>query len=424
MKKQLMKLCGAALLSATLVACGSGGNNAVQEKDAANKITIWAGESNLKVLEYAADKFNEEKGEESVVIESTNIGAPDIYQKITTGLQAGGQGLPDIMLVEDSVMPDYLEKFSEHFLNVNELGFDDISGKFASYKVDAVSKDGISYGLPFDAAPAAVFYREDMFKEAGIDPKSLTTWSKYVEAAKVLKEKTGKKMLAFSHNGEDWVYKILLNQQGSFYFDKDGRAAIDSPESKKAFQLLLDLKDYSVNINNFSEGVSAVVNEEVATIVSGVWYSGTLKQQAPDQAGKWSAIPLPAFKEGENTAANLGGSGFLLSKAAGNAKLAYEFMSYFATNEEVQTYGFKTSGLFPSLLSARESEALTTKDEYFTENIWPIFTGSLDSIPPINYSNYSIGTDIAQSTKSQIMNGSSIDEAVKNGQKQLEAKVK
>lgn len=417
MLKKITKFALGTLL-ATNVICSSAVNAADD-----NKVSIWAGESTLKVVEFAAEKYNEAKGEEAVVLEKTNIGAPDIYQKITTGLQAGGTGLPDLMLVEDSVMPDYLNNFSDNFLDLNELGFDEIKDLFASYKVDAISKEGHTYGFPFDSGPAAVFYRVDYFEEAGVSPADIKTWEDYVAAAKKVEEATGKKMLAFSYNGEDWVYRILMNQLGTFYVDNDGNAALNSPESEKTLNLLLQLKEHAVNINNFSEGVAAVVNEEVATIVSGVWYSGTLLSQTPDQAGKWSAFPLPAFEEGGNQAANLGGAGFLVSKGANNPELVYDFMKFFSTNEEVQEYAFTESGLFPSLLSVQESDVMKEQGDYFTENIWNIFLEELNSIPPINYSYYAIATDMAQNMKGKVLNGGDVKQAMEEAQKQLEARM-
>lgn len=417
MLKKITKFALGTLL-ATNVICSSAVNAADD-----NKVSIWAGESTLKVVEFAAEKYNEAKGEEAVVLEKTNIGAPDIYQKITTGLQAGGTGLPDLMLVEDSVMPDYLNNFSDNFLDLNELGFDEIKDLFASYKVDAISKEGHTYGFPFDSGPAAVFYRIDYFEEAGVSPADIKIWEDYVVAAKKVEEATGKKMLAFSYNGEDWVYRILMNQLGTFYVDNDGNAALNSPESERTLNLLLQLKEHAVNINNFSEGVAAVVNEEVATIVSGVWYSGTLLSQAPDQAGKWSAFPLPAFEEGGNQAANLGGAGFLVSKGANNPELVYDFMKFFSTNEEVQEYAFTESGLFPSLLSVQESDVMKEQGDYFTENIWNIFLEELNSIPPINYSYYAIATDMAQNMKGKVLNGGDVKQAMEEAQKQLEARM-
>ena len=417
MLKKITKFALGTLL-ATNVICSSAVNAADD-----NKVSIWAGESTLKVVEFAAEKYNEAKGEEAVVLEKTNIGAPDIYQKITTGLQAGGTGLPDLMLVEDSVMPDYLNNFSDNFLVLNELGFDEIKDLFASYKVDAISKEGHTCGFPFDSGPAAVFYRIDYFEEAVVSPADIKTLEDYVLAAKKVEEATGKKMLAFSYNGEDWVYRILMNQLGTFYVDNDGNAALNSPESERTLNLLLQLKEHAVNINNFSEGVAAVVNEEVATFVSGVWYSGTLLSQAPDQAGKWSAFPLPAFEEGGNQAANLGGAGFLVSKGANNPELVYDFMKFFSTNEEVQEYAFTESGLFPSLLSVQESDVMKEQGDYFTENIWNIFLEELNSIPPINYSYYAIATDMAQNMKGKVLNGGDVKQAMEEAQKQLEARM-
>ena len=67
MLKKITKFALGTLL-ATNVICSSAVNAADD-----NKVSIWAGESTLKVVEFAAEKYNEAKGEEAVVLELSLI---------------------------------------------------------------------------------------------------------------------------------------------------------------------------------------------------------------------------------------------------------------------------------------------------------------------------------------------------------------
>ena len=45
---------------------------------------------------------------------------------------------------------------------------------------------GKSYAVPLFHATTSLFYRKDLFKEAGVDPASIKTWDDLVEAARKL----------------------------------------------------------------------------------------------------------------------------------------------------------------------------------------------------------------------------------------------
>lgn len=77
-------------------ACGSSNEDAQNDK-VEGVITIWTWEQPGKAFEAAAKGF--EKANPGTTVKVENVGNPAIWDKITTGLAAGGQGLPDIMNV-------------------------------------------------------------------------------------------------------------------------------------------------------------------------------------------------------------------------------------------------------------------------------------------------------------------------------------
>ncbi|MFP3441779.1 extracellular solute-binding protein, partial [Pantoea sp. SIMBA_133] len=89
----------------------------------------------------------------------------------------------------------------------------------------------------FDGGPTGVFYRTDIFEEAGVNAEDIKTWDDYIEAGKTIKEKTDKAMIGLDLNGDDGLYRMMLNQQGTFYFDDEKNVALTSEESKKAMEV-------------------------------------------------------------------------------------------------------------------------------------------------------------------------------------------
>lgn len=94
-----------------------------------------------------------------------------------------------------------------------------------------------------------VIYRTDHFKEAGVDPSTLTDWPSFIEAAKKLTVKDASGNVTrwgfgqqFSEDRADsqMMTSIMLSRQGDL-FDKDGRAMWANPVGAEALQMQTDM---------------------------------------------------------------------------------------------------------------------------------------------------------------------------------------
>ncbi|WP_347862290.1 extracellular solute-binding protein [Salimicrobium sp. PL1-032A] len=293
-----------------LAACsGNGGSDEESGSDSgesgnpSGEITVWGWNVAAQSMEMAAEGFQEKYPEMEVNVE--DIGRLDIYEKLTVGLASGGNGLPDVVLVESDRLANYQEQFPEALTNLSELGYDEHADKFGEYKRSVTQdNDGNFFAAPWDIGPTGVFYRTDIFEEAGVNPEDIETWEDYVEAGKTIKSETGTDMVPIDIAADDALYRIMMNQQGAYYFDEEGNIDVNSEESKKAFEVIEQLNNEELVLNNdgWNGVVSATVNGEVATVPFGVWYSGTIMDQAPDQNGDWGVFKVPAFEEGGNRA--------------------------------------------------------------------------------------------------------------------------
>ncbi|WP_368505683.1 ABC transporter substrate-binding protein [Alkalihalophilus sp. As8PL] len=426
MKKALKLMVGALATSLMLTACGNGAEegSVETETDAEVKLTAWAWNINVPVIESAAEKFKEENpGFELEVVE---MGRLDVYSRLTTGLQAGGQGLPDIVLMEDDRIQGYLNSFPDAFVNVSELGFDAHTDKLPSYKLDLLTKDGDVYGFPFDGGPTGVFYRTDYFEQAGVDAEAIETWDEMIEAGKKVQDEVGVSFIGLDLHGDDDFYRMMLNQQGTFYFNENGEINVDSEESIRAMNVTKSLYDEGLvrNTVGWDAWVGSLVEGNTAIAPSGAWLYGSITQQGPDTAGNWGVIQLPAFEEGENRASNLGGSNYLIPTATDHEEAAYEFMEFFATTDEVQLQAME-GGLFPTLNTIYDHELFTQEDEFFNNQaIWKLFADEMDDIPAVNYTgNYAVARDESIKAQSEIVNGRDVEDALEQAKRQLENRI-
>ena len=274
------------------------------------EITVWAWNIAAKSLDSTVAGFNKKYPNVKVTVQ--DIGRLDVYDKLTTGLQGGGAGLPDVVAVESDRMDVFTAAFPD--------GFADLTSRASKYEADfdpskwAQSKiNGKIRSIPWDSGPTGLWYRVDVFQQAGVDPKSIETWDDLIAAGEKIKTATGGKvkLLPVDIVADDAGYRMMTSQLGTCcYFNSDGKINIGGAESVRVMTKLKEMNDKGLvaNTSGWDGVVGATKNGDVATVPFGVWYSGTIIDQAPDLSGKWDVMLLPAFDKGGNRAANLGGS--------------------------------------------------------------------------------------------------------------------
>ncbi|MFC4777856.1 ABC transporter substrate-binding protein [Paenibacillus sp. GCM10023252] len=432
MKKATQWMVMLLMISLFVTACGNSGNNEGNNGDGAadgdKKVTLtaWAWNVNVGAMNDAIKLYQKDHPNVSLKVE--DIGRLDVYDKLSTGLAAGGAGLPDIVLVEDDRIQGYLDAFPKGFVNLTDKGFDKKISEFPTFKQEIVSKDGKAYAFPFDAGPTGMFYRTELFEKAGVDPATIETWDDFFTAAKTIKDKTGASAFPIDKFKDDALFRMMMNQAGVYYFDKDGNIDFNNPKVVQIMELLKKYNDAGLikDVNGWDGTVSATIDGSVATVPFGAWYYGTIIDQAKDQSGKWGVFQLPALEKGGNRAANLGGSGWMIPSASKNKDAAYAFAEYFATTPEVQEIAMKSYGLFPSLTSVYSAEIFKSKDEFFSgQEIFKLFSDETKNIPTAYFTkDYSLGLDEAVKAQADVFNGAKPADALKKAADRLADRTK
>ncbi|UOQ83322.1 ABC transporter substrate-binding protein [Gracilibacillus salinarum] len=391
MKKQYFSVFLITVMVLLLTACSGSGESAADvsipqnPEDVEGDVTVWAWALEANYLEKdVLPAFEEKYPNVNVTIE--HIGVDQVYQKVSAGLSSGGSGLPDVVQVENNRIHSFTDEFPDAFTNLSELGYDEHEDEFAEAKIAGLKdSDGNIIAMPRDLGPVAVLYRTDIFEEAGVDPASIETWNDYIAAGKKVLEQTGKYFLGTDGDG---ILRIMMQQQGSYYFDEDGKLDISSDAGEKAANILQQMKDSELitYTNNWDGQVAAMKNGEVATHPGAVWWSGTMIEQMPELAGKWDMFKLPAFEEGGTRASNDGGSALAIPSESDNKAAAYVFAEFATTDVDSQIKALTNRGLFPALTAAYEEPVFSEEQEYF--NNQPFFKKFADIVPEIPAVNH------------------------------------
>lgn len=363
-------------------------------------ITVWSWNIAAEALDMLKPGFNAKYPNVNVTV--VNMGHGDVRDKALAGCAAGGTDLPDVVTVENSEAEVYWARFPECFTNLKEFGVEKYMDAFAPFKWAELSAGDAIYSLPWDSGPAVMFYRRDIYEQAGVDPASIKTWDDFLEAGKkILAATDGKvKMATINISDDDAWFRPLANQQGCSYFDPTGETiTVNQPGCVNALDILKKLNDAGLlALGDWGGQIQNIKTGAVATSFYGGWYEGTIRSNAPELEGKWGVYEMPAANEGGVRAANWGGSSLAITATSQNKEAAWAFIEYALATNEGQISMLKNRGLVPSLLASLEDPYVKEPQPYWGgQPVWQDILATMNKIPPYR------GTQFYQETRATVM---------------------
>jgi arabinosaccharide transport system substrate-binding protein len=300
-------------------------------------LTMWVtadGSTKAGFEKYFAD-YQKKRPNVSMTIEEFPF--IDLHDKLSIALQAG-TGAPDLALPE-------ISRFAL-LLKGSQVGLVDLTDRISAAGMQLVSSlqnnytyQGKVYGIQTDVNPVQLFYRDDIFKDAGI-VTPIKTWDDYIAAGKLLKEKTGKSMIAIETTDYD-VWTPLMLQYGCNFFDTSGQVALGSDQCHKAFRLLVSMvQDSKIAIpapggDQYNPTFwGAYGKGDVASIWGAGWMLSILEGFIPDLKGKWKAQPLPnAPPDAPWDTSTVGGNAMVITNQSKNVDVAWDFIQWIVTEK-------------------------------------------------------------------------------------------
>lgn len=288
----------------------------------------------------------------NIEIKVVNKAWEGFWTKLPLALKSGtGPALwNQLFLYENDVINEMdpyrfsIEDLSEDFMGINQY-----------------VRDGKIYWFSYGYMCNGIFYNKDMWKEAGLTETDIPkTWDEFREVAKKLTKWEGNRMVraGFDFYGGPSatthcdLIRTIAYQQGANAYDADNKPQYNSPEMKKALQMLNDFinvdkissKDLSSKVEeSFGNGLSAMAFEfgyymntlktNYPEINYGVFRVPSMTNETPYAYGIYSAEGTPGINKNLNEA---------------EKDVAHDFVNFYIASSEIQVQLCSHYGLFPS----------------------------------------------------------------------------
>ena len=261
----------------------------------------------------------------------------------------GGLG-PDVYHMDDNSTALFIEKGYAYdvtpLLNKEGKAYKDI---FFETAWNLIRRGESYYGLPNNITAMVLYYNQQMFKDAGLDPeKPPKTWEEFREYAKKLTRDTHKDGkidqwgagFVFGKASFHLRFTSILYSMGGRYLSEDNRTSLaNSPEVVKALQYLSDLQNVDKAfppgiVNAGAQDVRVLMaNRKIAMMVEGIWTNPILDGINPTfkAAQTMRTAPLPG-----KPATSVMASSWLMNKKTKHAQAAWEFMKFMSSKERLQ----------------------------------------------------------------------------------------
>ncbi|MEU7856386.1 sugar ABC transporter substrate-binding protein [Nonomuraea sp. NPDC049141] len=376
-RRRFLQLSALAAGGAAMSACGGGGAAPAAAPAgptgtaAKGNVTVWSWQGPAAMMKELVPGF--QKQFPGIKVDVQDIGNPAIWDKITAGMAAGGQGLGDVLHIGVDYLPAYIEKFPGGLADLVPLGADRHKTEFAQGMWETVSRDGKVYALPWEANSAGFYYRADLFEKAGIDAEALKTWDEVIEAGVELKKKTGVQLLGIdkpaSQADSANFFQMLLQLQDTFYFDMQGNVTLDSPQAVTAMTIIKRLNDAGL-VADMSGGWNTMISQlksgKVAVQSMPTWFGGVVEENVPDQKGKWKVRLPPAVTAGGKVSATVNSTHLAVAGTSKVREAAYAFAEFVLTRPESQVAIYRGKGIAPALMSAYDDPIFHETSAFFS----------------------------------------------------------
>jgi multiple sugar transport system substrate-binding protein len=228
--------------------------------------------------------------------------------------------------------------------------------------------DGKIYGLPFISAMFHMWYRTDIFEKHNLKPPD--SWDDVVKLSKVInqKEKTngvaGVTFMAKRGIQLDVEFHNVLCSMGGYYYDKNFKATLNTPEAIRAMEYLKSLVPLSnpgVLSQDYPEAQTAFAQGKAAMLLQ--WnnaYAPFLDETSSKIVGKWAGYLLPGQKQSDGSIRRgpmLAGWGIGIAADSKEKDLAWEWIMWATLLEQEKKLATSGPGARKSFFEDPEIKA-------------------------------------------------------------------
>ncbi|MGM0825347.1 MAG: ABC transporter substrate-binding protein [Pseudomonadota bacterium] len=394
--------------------------------------------NDMVIMQSLTDAF--EEAHPDITLDWVVLEENVLRQRMTTDIATEG-GQFDVMTIGTYEVPIWAER--GWLSPLDNLPDDYNEDDLLTSVRDGLSHDDTLHALPFYAESSMMYYRKDLFEEAGIEMTEQPTWDEVREWAGKLDgmedDLAGICLRGKPGWGENMAFvSTLVNTFGGRWFDEDWNPELNSEEWTNAVQFYVDLlNDYGpsgASSNGFNENLALFSRGNCGMWVDATSAAGKLydedESEVADSLG-FAPAPVAETPKGSHW---LWSWALAIPASSENQDAAREFITWATSQEYVELVG-ETEGWTSVPPGTRES---TYEDERYIEAA-PFADFVLKAIQDADPTDstlepnpyvgvqfvgipefQSIGTQVGQSIASALTGDSTVEEALDTAQRATE----
>jgi sorbitol/mannitol transport system substrate-binding protein len=360
-----------------------------------------------------------------------------LRQRLTTDIATGG-GQFDVMTIGTYEAPIWAER--GWLVSLDDLPEAYQEDDLLKPVRDGLSHNGSLYALPFYAESSMLYYRTDLFEEAGIEMPEQPSWEEVREWAAELHDPASQLAGICLRGKPGWgenmaFVSTLVNTFGGRWFDEEWNPELDSPAWQEAIGFYVDLLgNYGppgASSNGFNENLALFSRGNCAMWVDATSAAGKLYNPAESQvADRLGFAPAPVA-ETPKGAHWLWSWALAIPASSEKQEAAQTFLTWATSQEYIELVG-ETQGWTSVPPGTRES---TYENENYQREA-PFAGFVLDAInsadptdstlEPTPYVGVqfvgipefqSIGTQVGQTIAAALTGDTSVEQALQNAQR-------
>jgi multiple sugar transport system substrate-binding protein len=287
-------------------------------------------------------------------------GDQDVANTLRLALAAGDKNnIPDLVQFNKIEVPEFA--VAGELLDLTETFQPYLSDLYAGVQV--VSAYNSKYwSFPYQLKSKLVYYRGDMWDEAGVKPSDIKTTADFLTVGKTFHTKFPNSYIwngtVAPNSYNDWF--IMSAYDNARFADPGGNWVVQSgkwfTDCFNFYKAAIDAKILHPTDDFSTDWQKAFTDNSLAGTFNAQWMAGFLPGYVPEQKGKWrydlwpKMDPLPDMRYGSDGA----GSCYVVFKKCPNPQAAISYMSKFMLDKAGAMGVFRGQGMIPLLKSAKD----------------------------------------------------------------------
>lgn len=411
--KSVKKIIGVLMILSTVLAMFASckGSNKNYKSYIKENLIIWGDPTYNQSMYEAVKEFN--KSYPNVTVKFVKKKSSEVIKDF--GKIKDQKEFPNIICLDDNRLREFTFKYYRDVLNLNDK-FNSYMDKFLKYKKNIVNINNNILAVPYSVKPVALYYRKDVFEKYNINPLDIKTWNDFINVGKTILNKSDNKTKMLYVNSDEDMFKILLNEKESSYFNKEGMLSINDINSKKSMEIIKNM--YNFKIIQTGGYFDFNKNQNIATVIGDISVADYIKK-SKEKNNNWGVMRLPAFENGGKNSATLGGTSLVIidsEDSKNDNDLSVKLAKYITLNKKNLKTSFEKYSVFPSYTPAYDCSNFSKSIEAFDNlKLWKFFEQISKDIPIVNYTeNFNQIDKIVATFIKEVVNSNDIDVKLKH----------